>query len=248
MPNKTIYVADSDLPVFDRAQELAGENLSATIAQALRHFIETEEARRQGFGEITLKVGKQMQYTRKQFLGRELARHRDYDPAAGRVLTQVVFQTAKGRFVLYTGSAPDWSAWSAYWANWGKEWSKNWTRDWTRDWARGWDWNVDVNVDMSPGADRDTRAQARERARAEARARREEMRERARQARERARAEAHTERGDREPVDWPDWIEGGDYDMEVYETLDELKPHISEAFYAAVVRAMRGEDIEFLDI
>src|SRR5215469_14987269 len=57
MPNKTIYVADADLPTFERAQELAGENLSATIACALRRFVKTEEARQQGFEEISLKVG-----------------------------------------------------------------------------------------------------------------------------------------------------------------------------------------------
>ena len=34
MPNKTIYVADGDLPLFDRAQELTGGNLSATITRA----------------------------------------------------------------------------------------------------------------------------------------------------------------------------------------------------------------------
>ncbi len=42
MPNRTIYVADSDLPVFEKAQQLAGDNLSATIAQALRRFVEAE--------------------------------------------------------------------------------------------------------------------------------------------------------------------------------------------------------------
>ena len=34
VPNKTIYVADTDLPLFQRAQELTGDNLSATIVRA----------------------------------------------------------------------------------------------------------------------------------------------------------------------------------------------------------------------
>ncbi len=34
MPNKTIYVSDADLPVFQRAQELTGGNLSAAISKA----------------------------------------------------------------------------------------------------------------------------------------------------------------------------------------------------------------------
>ena len=49
VPNKTIYVSDGDLPIYQRAQELAGDNLSAAIAAALRQFVELEEGRREGF-------------------------------------------------------------------------------------------------------------------------------------------------------------------------------------------------------
>ncbi|HEY7851320.1 MAG TPA: EXLDI protein, partial [Ktedonobacterales bacterium] len=90
----------------------------------------------------------------------------------------------------------------------------------------------------------EARAQARAEAKAEARARREEWRQRSRQARE----EARTGRGGRPRTDWSDWSNGGDYDMEVYESLEELKPHISDELYAAVARALRGDDVEFLDI
>jgi EXLDI family protein len=257
MPNKTIYVADADLPVFDRAQELAGENLSATITQALRRYIETEEARTQGFGEITLKVGRQMTYTRKQFLGRELARHRSRDAESSRLVTQTVFQTAKGRLVLYTRSTPDWNAWTSYWSDWGKDFANDWS-DWGRDFAKGWDegWNVDVEVDVDPppGESREAReerararaerAEAQARARAEARARREEWREQMREARRAGKSG----RPDMPRSDWSTWTEGGEYDMEVYDTLEDLKPHISEEFYAAVAQRLRGDDVEFLDI
>ena len=57
MPNKTIYVSDSDLPVFQRAQELVGGNLSAAISQALHRLVEVEEGRLEGFEEITVRVG-----------------------------------------------------------------------------------------------------------------------------------------------------------------------------------------------
>jgi EXLDI family protein len=57
MPNKTIYVSGSDLPLYERAQELAGGNLSAAIAAALRRYVDAEEARSEGFEEITLQVG-----------------------------------------------------------------------------------------------------------------------------------------------------------------------------------------------
>ena len=43
VPNKTIYVSDGDLPLYQRAQELAGGNLSAAISAALRRYVDVEE-------------------------------------------------------------------------------------------------------------------------------------------------------------------------------------------------------------
>ena len=57
MPNKTIYVSDGDLPLYRRAQELAGDNLSAAISAALRRYVDVEEGRREGFDEIIVRVG-----------------------------------------------------------------------------------------------------------------------------------------------------------------------------------------------
>jgi hypothetical protein len=36
MPNKTIYVKDADLPLFERAQEQFGESVSSVFAEFLR--------------------------------------------------------------------------------------------------------------------------------------------------------------------------------------------------------------------
>lgn len=57
MPNKTIYVSDADLALYQRAQEIAGGNLSAAISQALRRLVDAEDARSEGFEEITVRVG-----------------------------------------------------------------------------------------------------------------------------------------------------------------------------------------------
>ena len=57
MPNKTIYVADGDLPIYQRAQELAGGNLSAAIVRALKRFVETEESHLEGYKEVVVRVG-----------------------------------------------------------------------------------------------------------------------------------------------------------------------------------------------
>jgi EXLDI family protein len=57
VPNRTIYVSNEDEPVFKRAQELAGDNLSAAISSALKRYIEVEDARKAGFEEVVLKIG-----------------------------------------------------------------------------------------------------------------------------------------------------------------------------------------------
>ncbi len=57
VPNKTIYVSDGDLPLFQRAQKLAGGNLSAAIATALRRYVDLQEGLQGGFDDIVVRVG-----------------------------------------------------------------------------------------------------------------------------------------------------------------------------------------------
>jgi len=139
MPNRTIYVADADVPIFEKAQELAGENLSATIAGALRRFVEAEEARASGFEEITVKVGK-IAHSYKRFRGRLLAKGRVFEQNDTRRIVYEVYQTVKGKLALYVRSAPNWEnpkTWS--YENWENPqgratWSyRNWSHhDWSQ--------------------------------------------------------------------------------------------------------------------
>jgi hypothetical protein len=39
MPNKTIYVKDADLPLFEQAQELLGDSVSALFAEFLKERV-----------------------------------------------------------------------------------------------------------------------------------------------------------------------------------------------------------------
>jgi EXLDI family protein len=113
---------------------LAGDNLSAAIAQALYTFVEKEEAKRSGFEEITVKVGKGRPYLTKQFRGHLLASRRLRIQNGTRILTLVVYQTAKGRFAVYTKNSANWSDWS--------KWSKKSANDWDWDNNRhNYDWS-----------------------------------------------------------------------------------------------------------
>lgn len=57
VPNKTIYVSQGDLALYQRAQELAGDNLSAAISAALKRYVDVEEGKSEGYDEIKVRVG-----------------------------------------------------------------------------------------------------------------------------------------------------------------------------------------------
>ncbi|MFC4558417.1 EXLDI protein [Virgibacillus kekensis] len=108
MPNKTIYVPEADLPVFEQAQKLAGSNLSATILEALRRFIKAEEAKSKGFEEIAIRLGENGVYTRKRFMGKELVRTQHIDEEKDKKTEYTLYKTAKERYVLYTKVSFGW--------------------------------------------------------------------------------------------------------------------------------------------
>lgn len=106
VPNKTIYVSEGDLPLYLRAQELAGDNLSAAIAAALRRYVDVEEGRREGFDEIIVRVGpgkgRKVRFV-GVFLGEWL------NTSYSRVETFRVYRGRTGKFVLHIERSPDYS-------------------------------------------------------------------------------------------------------------------------------------------
>ncbi len=104
MPNKTIYVSDGDLPIYQRAQELAGDNLSAAIAAALRRYVDIEEGRREGFDEIIVRVGPKP--GRKVRFGGVLLGEW-VTTTHSRVDTFRVYRGRTGKFVVHIERSPD---------------------------------------------------------------------------------------------------------------------------------------------
>lgn len=98
VPNKTIYVSDGDIPVYQRAQDLAGGNLSAAIASALRRFVDVEEAKGEGFSEIIVRVG--LEKGRKvRFVGALVGEL--LDSSSGRPQHYRVYRGRTGKYVLH---------------------------------------------------------------------------------------------------------------------------------------------------
>jgi EXLDI family protein len=113
MPNKTIYIADADMPIFERAQQLAGGNLSATIVQALRRFIETAEAKENDFEEIAVRVGS-VAPVRKRFIGRLLTEGHTRELRGATRVAYKVYLTRLGKFALSVEDFADLSG-SQWW-------------------------------------------------------------------------------------------------------------------------------------
>jgi EXLDI family protein len=106
VPNKTIYVSDGDLPIYQRAQELAGDNLSGAIAAALRRYVDVEEGRREGFEEITVRVG--LGKGRKvRFVGVLLGEWTN--STQSRQETFRVFRGRTGKFVVHVHRSQAWT-------------------------------------------------------------------------------------------------------------------------------------------
>ncbi|MEU5576265.1 EXLDI protein [Streptomyces huasconensis] len=101
MPNRTIYVGEGDVALFQRAQSLTGGNLSAAITRALQRFVEIEEAHLEGFEEVEVRVGSDGVYRRKRFVARRIAQGRRQPSADRRGEWFAVYHTRKGRFAVY---------------------------------------------------------------------------------------------------------------------------------------------------
>ena len=106
MPNKTIYVSDGDLPIYQRAQELAGGNLSSAITTALRRFVDLEEGKLEGFKEVTVRVGPKGD-RKQRFTGALLGEWSRTTNSREEMYR--VYGTRTGKFVLHVQKSPDWA-------------------------------------------------------------------------------------------------------------------------------------------
>ena len=107
VPNKTIYVSEGDLKLFARAQELAGDNLSAAIASALKRYVDVEEGLRAGFDDVVVRVG--VGGGRKvRFVG--VLAGEWYDPSSKRAEHYRVWRGRKGKFVVHVERQGEWWA------------------------------------------------------------------------------------------------------------------------------------------
>ncbi|MGV8883846.1 MAG: EXLDI protein [Rhodoglobus sp.] len=105
-------MSDSDLPLFERAAELAG-GMSTAVATGLQLYVAQQERERKQveMSTIELEVQDGPVVTTKRFTGRQLIR---YEMRGGmHVRLFRVYLTAKGQYAVYSRSDPNWSALSS---------------------------------------------------------------------------------------------------------------------------------------
>lgn len=120
--NKTIYIRDEDVSVWDRAKELAGDKLAPVIVQGLKKFIaekEVEATAAKGFERLELKFNDSMAHyipKKKAFVGRWLYapdKPADFYTQEGdRAYRYAVALTAKGNVVIYSWEEDGESQWN----------------------------------------------------------------------------------------------------------------------------------------
>ncbi len=78
MPNKTIYIKDSDLPLFEQAQEQIGESISSLFADFLRERVAGLTPQERTILELRTQIAKEREALKEEralpdFIDREFA-------------------------------------------------------------------------------------------------------------------------------------------------------------------------------
>lgn len=112
MVSKNVYVSDSDLPLFERATELAG-GMSTAVAAGLRLYVARAERERMlvEMSTIEVEVQEGSVVTTKRFTGRQLLRYEMRDGL--RTQSFRAYLTSRGQYAVYACNDPNWSALSS---------------------------------------------------------------------------------------------------------------------------------------
>lgn len=110
MPRKQIYIRNEDMELFEKAEKLAGDNLSAVIAEAVRRYVDVKEAEAQGMEEHTLTVNivreaRDNDPRKVKFVGRLLASGTkltgQLSERDDRGQNWKIYQTKAGKIIVY---------------------------------------------------------------------------------------------------------------------------------------------------
>jgi hypothetical protein len=116
--NKTVYLREEEVPLWERARELSGDKLSPVIVAALKRFVAEIEAEAKGYQRIEVSFSDSLVHGLpriKAFYGRwifdrekplrtvweEVGGYEVADEDGDEYITYSVAETAKGNVVVY---------------------------------------------------------------------------------------------------------------------------------------------------
>lgn len=101
MPNKTIYVSESDVSLFEEAKNIAGEALSSVISRALKEFVVRNKDKAKGMQEISVETGSHKAEREQRFTGREVTTWQGFSDDKEWYLNATIYQTQKNNWAVY---------------------------------------------------------------------------------------------------------------------------------------------------
>jgi len=101
MPNKTIYVSQSDIPTFEAAQQIAGEAMSSVIAKALREYVARHQEKGKDMKEIGVKIGSKEAEREQRFIAAEMGKWKGISDDKQWWLEAVIYHTQKGNWAVW---------------------------------------------------------------------------------------------------------------------------------------------------
>ena len=100
MPNKTIYVSEQDVSLFEEAKDIAGGALSSVIARALREYVSKHQKKTQGMKEVSVKVGSHNSQRDQRFIGEEIGKWSGFSDDKIWLMDAKIYQTKKGNWAI----------------------------------------------------------------------------------------------------------------------------------------------------
>ena len=101
MPNKTIYVSAKDEPIFEKAQQIGGDALSAVIVRALQEFVVRNQDRQDHMKDISVRVGAAGVEREQRFVGQEVAKWQGTSDDKEWWMEAVAYRTHKDNWAVW---------------------------------------------------------------------------------------------------------------------------------------------------
>jgi EXLDI family protein len=101
MPNKTIYVSQNDILVFEEAQQISEEAMSSVIAKALREYVARHHEKGKGMKEISVKVGSKEAEREQRFIAAEMGKWKGISDDKQWWIEALIYHTQKGHWAVW---------------------------------------------------------------------------------------------------------------------------------------------------